>query len=277
VKVTRALVVMALPLFAATVASADPPLDDEKRACFGAVEEGQRLRIAHKLAEAKEQLLRCSRPVCPALFRNDCAIWLAEVESAVPSVVFGARDSAGQDLVDVTVFVDGVRATDRLEGTSIDVDAGPHVFRFEWAGHAAVEQRAVIREGDKDRQITVTFTPRAPTETPARSAPFPVGVWVLGGVGVAGIVGFVGLFASTNSGVDQLRTQCAPNCSESAVDAQKVKLDLGYASLGVGIASLVAGATWFMRSRAVAPESPRVSLVPSPAPGGAKVSLAVRF
>ncbi len=264
--------------FAPSALSTEPPLDDdEKHACFDAVEEGQRLHISHKLLEARERFVKCARPVCPSLFRNDCAQWLAETQAALPSVVFGAKEPAGQDLIDVRVSVDGRPIAEKLEGTSTDVDPGPHVFRFEWEGHGAVEQRAVIREGEKDRQITVTFSAANPEglRTTRSGSSTPIGVLLLGGLGVGGGVGFAALYASTASGVNELHTMCAPNCSTSAVETQEIKYSLGYASLAIGIASVGAATTWFFLSRSKKGETSSVSV--APAPGGGKLSLAVSF
>jgi hypothetical protein len=275
--VRRALLALATTLaFAPSARSTEPP-DDENRACFAAVDDGQRLRIAHRLVEARERFVTCARPVCPSLFRSDCAEWLSQVQKALPSVVLGAKDPAGQDLIDVRVFVDGRPTVDKLEGTSSDVDPGPHVFRFEWEGHGVVEQRAVVREGEKDRQITVAFSDAtsAQTRPPGSRSTTPVGVFLLGGLGIAGGAAFAALYASTAGSVSQLRTTCAPNCSNGAVEAQEIKYGLGYASLAVGIASIGVATTWFILSRSKAGEATSVSV--APAPDGGRVSLAVSF
>jgi len=276
--VKRPLLAIAVLLFARSARPAEATPEDEKRVCFQAVDEAQRLHIAHKLVAARDEFLKCARPACPALFRNDCVGWLAEVQAALPSVVFGAKDASGQDLLDVHVSVDGRTVTDRLEGTSKDIDPGPHVFRFEWEGRV-VEQQAVMREGEKDRLVTVTF-PKAPPRAAAQgSRPVPVGVWILGGVAVAGVAGFTGLFLSTESDVNHLRATCAPpvgsGCPSSEVDSARTKVTFAYVSLGVGLASAAFATTWFLLSRSEKGEATAVSV--EPAPGGGRASLRISF
>jgi hypothetical protein len=283
--VKRLLFVTAVVLFARNARPADSAPDDDKRTCFRAVDEAQRLHIAHKLVAARDQFLLCARPTCPVLFRNDCVGWLSEVQAALPSVVFGARDSQGQDLMDVHVFVDGKPITSRLEGTSSDVDPGPHTFRFEWAGHGAIEQQAVIREGEKDRLLTVTFTPghllpatARPDRPPPATAPIPVGVWIFGGLAVAGVAGYTGLFLSSASDLRHLQSTCAPTCPASDVDSARTKYILSYASLGLGIASAGFASTWFLVSRSRSShQGETTSLSIEPTPAGARASLRVSF
>jgi hypothetical protein len=276
--VKLALLALAAVLFAENASSAEPTPDDEKRACFRAVDEAQRLHIAHKLVEARDQFLVCARPVCPALFRSDCVRWLAEVEAALPSVVLGAKDAQGQDLIDVHVSMDGRRVTDRLEGTSIAVDPGPHVFRFEWEAHGAVERQAVIREGEKDRLVSASF-PVAPLVPVPREAvtsrgasSIPAGAWILGGLGVAGGVGFAALYFSADTQVNNLRASgCAPNCN---VTSARTTLTLGYVSLGLGVASMGVATTWFLISRSRR-ETTAISIESTP--GGGKASLVIVY
>jgi hypothetical protein len=276
--VKRTVYALAVALLAQRAWAAEPVLDDAQRACFSAVEEGQRLRIEHKLVEARDRLLQCSRPACPALFRNDCAQWLAEVQAALPSVVFGAKDARGQDLFDVAVYVDDRRVVARLAGTSMDIDPGPHVFRFEWEGHPAVEQKALIREGEKERQVVVSIGDAEPAKEPGGASPgIPAGVWVFGGVGLAGLAGFAGLIASTDADVNHLRATCAPGCAPGPVSGEEAKLGVAYASLAVGVASLGAAATWLLLTRGPRREAATARLSVEPVRGGGRALLTVSF
>lgn len=141
------------------------------QACLGASEKGQRARTAGKLREAREQFLLCSSDGCPAMVRRDCAQWQSEVIATLPSIVLGAKDRGGRDLFDVTVSVDGEPLVKKLDGKSLPIDPGPHTFKFEMAGAPPVIERALVKEGEKTRVITVTFaigTPSSDTPRPRR-------------------------------------------------------------------------------------------------------------
>ena len=153
-RVCRRLLAVAVVL-ASTLASLHASADVQ--ACLGASEKGQRARTAGKLREAREQFLVCGNEGCPAMVRRDCAQWQGEVISMLPSVVFGAKDKTGRDLFDVTVSMDGEVLLKKLDGKSVAVDPGPHTFKFEIAGSAPLVEKALVKEGEKTRVITVSF------------------------------------------------------------------------------------------------------------------------
>src|SRR5271156_3625369 len=68
-----------------------PARADEKAACIAASEDAQQLKLDGKLTLARARLLGCARAECPAIVRQDCAQWIAEVDAALPTVVLGAR------------------------------------------------------------------------------------------------------------------------------------------------------------------------------------------
>lgn len=74
----------------------------------------------------------------------------------MPTVVIHAVDASGGDIV------------------------GARALRVE-AGASVVEQRIVIREGERDRLLPLRF----PADTGPLPRPVPADVWVLGGVGAA--------------------------------------------------------------------------------------------
>jgi hypothetical protein len=255
------------------------PSAADKDACFRAVDSGQHLRTGRKLIAAKDQFIVCARPVCPGPVKKDCAEWLAELEATLPSVVLGAKDPKGGDVIDVSVTVDNSPFVDKLDGSAVPIDPGPHVFHFEWRGHASVDQQVLIREGEKSRLVTATFpgNPTAPPPPPLAeakgSAPVPVGVWIFGALAIAGGAAFAGLGASGQSDASNLRSTCAPNCSSSAVDSARLKVTLANVSLGVGIASLGIATTWFIVSRSHKDETATVALEPTLDGGRARFTL----
>jgi hypothetical protein len=143
----------------ATCASGRAVLAFDKQTCAVAYENAQQLRSKLKLRRARDQLLICGHSSCPGVVTKDCNLWLDEVELELTSVVFRVRDSRGQELADVRVSMDGEHLRDRLDATSVFVDPGMHVFRFESKGGAAVEVRQMLRKGDRDRAIELTLKP----------------------------------------------------------------------------------------------------------------------
>ncbi|WP_437627850.1 hypothetical protein [Sorangium sp. So ce1151] len=174
----RARSALALSLAAAlSLAGIDARAQPSKRACAAAYERAQGLRRDGKLIAAREALIACSQPTCPAAAVADCGPWLAEVEKSLPSVVIAARDAGGRERLDVRVFVDGRLLAAALDGKALPVDPGPHTFRYEPAGGPAVEERVLIREGEKNRAITVILgappggAPPSPRPIAAPAAP----------------------------------------------------------------------------------------------------------
>ncbi len=232
-------------------------LADERQVCVSASEKAQHLKNSGKLVEAREQLMQCSRAECPKLIQQDCTQWMSEVLTSLPSVVPAAKDKKGRDIVDVKVTVDGKTVTDTLDGKAIVVDPGVHAFHFETKGAPAIDEQVVVKPGEKNRIVTVTFaTPSAQDDASSggrlttrpseeqRSSP-PIAAYVFGGLGIValGVAGFMGL--SGNSDARDLRDGCAPKCSQSDVDAVQQKYTIAAVTAGVGAALIITSVVLF--------------------------------
>lgn len=139
------------------------------RACLDAAGEGQKLRDSGAYRDARERFIACAADECPGEVRKGCVGWLGELDKLIPTVVFGAR-AHDQEVSDVRVRIDGVVASERIDGKPVALDPGEHHFRFERAGEPDVEQTAVLMAGEKERPITVRFG----TEPPAPTPPLPL-------------------------------------------------------------------------------------------------------
>src|SRR4051794_28626935 len=106
--------------------------------CAGSLRAGRELRRGGHLVEAQHVLPRCVPTSCGAKLAKQCRAFHARLQSDTPSVVFGATDATGQPLVDVDVTVDGAPVTAHLDGRSIPVDPGWHVFVFTSRGSPPV-------------------------------------------------------------------------------------------------------------------------------------------
>lgn len=88
---------------------------DEKAACLAKHEEAQVSQQQGRLRAARDALLACARPRCPALLRADCTSWLSALVSEIPSVVISAESKRG-DETDVRVLIDGRPVAEALDG-----------------------------------------------------------------------------------------------------------------------------------------------------------------
>ena len=233
---------------------ASPALADDKSACVDAASRGQTLRDAHKLVEARDQFRVCAQRQCPSVVQQDCAGWLDAAERGIATVVVTAKTSAGADLVDVTVRVDGQPLLTKLNGDSVPMNPGQHTFHFELADGTQLDQPVVIKEGQKDQSVAVVLkragepsTPPPPTGGPstagstggggqAGGVPWKTVGWVVGAVGVAGLgmgtafgVIAIGDKNSANCASDNL---CESGPLHSARDAALIA-DIGIIAGGV--------------------------------------------
>jgi hypothetical protein len=266
------------------LAPPDARAADDREVCVRAVEHAQLVRLDGKLREAREGFVTCARPVCPNSIQEDCTRWLAEVEESLPSVVFDAVWLDGRDVTGMTVLVDGKPLAGAERGRAVSLDPGEHTFRFEVAGAAPIESRNVIREGEKNRMLHVTFTPNvpAPAVPPAAApslpvasyAPAPPGLWqpipsseggaqrqkgpvpltalLFGGVALASFGAFAYLGLSGTGQLDSMRSSCGHTCNPSDVSSARNEILAGdiFGFVGLAAAGL---AVWFVMTRPDAP------------------------
>jgi hypothetical protein len=250
-----------LAALATTIALLGPSADalaNDKQICIAASEEAQQLRNAGKLIMAREQLGVCGRAVCPKVVQQDCTQWMSEVLALLPSVILAAKDAAGRDLVDVQVEVDGVAAAETLDGRPMAIDPGVHTLTFQANGAPPVEERVVVRQGEKNRIITVTIPtggaprePAPPEATATAAAPdprpsAPVAAYVVGGLGVAALGAALFMTLDANADARNLRETCAPNCAQDDVDAIERRQVLSGVTAAVGGAAVIAGIVLFL-------------------------------
>jgi hypothetical protein len=254
------------PAFAQPAQPSGPP---DKETCVASFDRGQRAQSDRALRRALGDLIVCAQESCPTVLRADCAGVLAEVRSALPSIVFAADDGNGHELTDVKVFAGAELIASKLDGRAIAVDPGAVELRFEVPGRPPLVTTRMIREGEKSRVIRVSLpggaaaTGAAPdAASDARgegardrgTAPAPrrstLG-WVLptslAGVGLAGLGVALVMRLRFDGRVDDLRGSCAPDCSPQQRSDLSGTLVVSNVALGAGIGALALGlATWFL-------------------------------
>lgn len=272
--------------------AADPTTAD----CLAAAEASLKSGNEHRLRAARGQLLVCAAPSCPADILKECVRRVEEVNAAIPTIIFEAKDAVGNDLSAVKVTMDGEVLSERLEGTALSIDPGEHTFLFETTGQPPIEKHFVIHEAQKDRREAIIFgappaaavVPPAPsTATPdtvaANAAPAPtepnrglgaqkIAAIVAGSVGVVGVVGGAIFGVAAMSKKNDAENVCPGACSTQAgVKDWSDAKSAGNASTAffvVGALGLAGGAVlWFTAPSSSHGSRPQVGVWP----GGVQV------
>jgi len=284
------LAAAALPRLAQAQGPSRPEAAPSKTECARAFEEAQRLRNDARYLEANREVLTCTHTSCGAALSEECGKIYSELEAATPSVVFAARDSDGREVPSASVRVDEESGALGLDGKAVSLDPGKHSFVFEAEGFDPQIQSTVIRAGEKFRPIVVVLRPSrnvanaAPAAGVAAGAPgdaeprarAPLGTYVLGGVAVVGVAGFVAFRLWGSHDFDELSRTCKPDCASSSVDAVRQKYVLSTVSLAVGAAAAAGAVTWYFAASPSAKQS-TARLQVSPLPGGAAARFAASF
>jgi hypothetical protein len=282
---------------------ADPTVPE----CITASESAISLRKQHKLRDMRTQLLVCAAATCPAEVRTECVRKIGEVNAALPSIVFEAKDPTGNDLSAVKVTMDGQVMAAKLDGTSLALDPGEHAFTFETPGQPAVQKSFVIREAEKERHEKIQFgTPIVPSGggiegkgggtttiivADSGRGQRTVG-WVVGGVGIAGLAvgGIVLSLAFSQANASKTLNESKPGCTpgggcpgDSDYNASQQDQTIAYIVGGVGAAALVTGVVLLVTSGSGKsgqdPSKPTASLrfAPDFAPGRATLGVVGTF
>jgi len=271
-------------LLVAAFVAAPAMADVTKDQCIDANGKAQELRRDGKLSAARAQLRVCSDASCPAMVRDDCVKRLDDLERIQPSIVFDVKDAKGADLIDVRVSIDGQPLADHLDGSALKVDPGVHVFTFEVAGRAPIDEKLLVREGEAGRHeavvagaasgaspVTATLPaaqpaavavslpppPPAPSAAPPASDSGGLGTQkvvglVVGGLGVAGLAvgGVFGAMAFSQKSQEQ--SACGSACTaagraQALSDRSNGVTDGTVSTVGIaaGGALLVVGAILF--------------------------------
>lgn len=233
---------------------------DDKVVCANASENGQKLRDDGKLMKARQEFLVCSRDVCPQVIKKDCVDWLQKSEENLPTVVLGAKDSHGQDVMTAHVTCDGAPLADKLDGKAVFVDPGLHTFRFEIPGEKPIEQQMVLHEGEKNRLVSVSPPPAVVTPPPGAGNPVTppppeperkkskVPAIIVGGLGVATVAAGGVFYFLALGNYNDLKDGCGKTrtCTSDDTSPVQTKADVSYVLLGVGGALVITGVVLYV-------------------------------
>lgn len=284
----------------AIIATMTPAWGDARTECVTASEKAQQARNAGRLSEAREQLAICGRAECPKLIQSDCTNWMSEVIAVLPTVIPAAKDRKGRDLIDVKVLLDGKVVSETIDGKPFPVDPGVHVFKFETKGAPPIDEKIVVKQGEKNRIVTVTFaigeeadggakkpgpidvgrdSDRRDDDRGGHRSP-PIAAFIVGGLGLAALGTALYINLDANADARKLRDECAPKCNPADVDDVEQRRIIAGVTAAAGGALLIAGVVLFFvhnsgDSRASRAQRPTFAV--APITGGALGAAAVSF
>ncbi|MDB4953010.1 MAG: hypothetical protein JWO36_579 [Myxococcales bacterium] len=293
--VRHALVAAAVATLSAIPIAAAGDLSKEE--CVDAHSRGQDAKEQNKISLARKLFLTCAQPSCPSLVQGDCARYADDLGRQQPSLSFAARDGAGADLPDTTVYVDDVLIVTRLDdGRPHDVDPGKHSVRFQNGGKEQVVT-VVVGTGEKGRTVVGSFgSPAAAAAGPATvtgttepvrarklepTTKHPGGAKAVMGLGAVMVVAGTGLAVW---GTTKLPSACSTSTHQCAAPpgdavftdaASAVKLtNIGIAIGAVGLAALAGGTVWYFKGAHTERPDEGVAIIPwiDPSGGGLTVS-----
>jgi hypothetical protein len=233
-----------IPLWAQPAGAAD-----RVQECIGEHVEAQLLRQQGRLIAARDRLVECAEPTCPALVREECAALARELEAAQPSVILGAVDADGQPTVEPLVSIDGISELIPLDGRPVLLDPGAHQLRFQHPEGWVREVELVLAESEHERRVVADFRPLGDGDVGAAERRWPGSVMLVS-AGVATVaLGSFTYFALSGRSVESELDRCKPSCENRAdVDRMRSRYLIADVSLGVALVSLGVGAyAWTQR------------------------------
>lgn len=208
----RALFVL-VPVMAGSGAANADPLSE----CIDAHEKAQSSVTQGRLLEAERLFLGCiTNDGCAPEVRTSCRELLADVVRDLPTVALRFADGAGSDRQDARFRIDGAESEARA-GLAVKIDPGPHRIAATTQDGEAAEVRVVVPAGVKNFRVDLHAPQRAMPDPAGASRqgttrPVPISVWVVGGIGLAGLTaGAVLGGMALNLGADlEDRCPCTP-------------------------------------------------------------------
>jgi hypothetical protein len=229
--------------------------------------DGVDLRAKHKLLAARAAYRECvADPGCPEVVRAECETALADLKTAIPTLLISVLDEQRHDVVAATLKVNGRPVA--LDGQPLELDPGPcELVASGQASSTTMEVVAVENEANRQVELTLKALKNpVPGQEPgseqgsalAASTSGPrsrVPSYVLGGASAAAAASFAYFAVTGHSKLNQLQ-QCKPSCSRSDVREVRTRYLLADVSLGVSVVALATAGYLLWRA---APERPAAS------------------
>lgn len=221
-------------------------------------------------------------------FKAEVETAVTRLEASIPKLVI--QRGSGAEAAEIQL--DGVALGASSVGVPVPLDPGPHSVSAKAPGALPFSQTVTISEHEqKSVDVVLTLEPQEPRAAAGVAAPVAADKsnprlipYVIGGVGIASLIGAGVLFSMRQSTLHDLEDQCGPNhdaCPSSAAgDYSNLKLYnvTSQVALGVGVACVGTAVTMLVLQRKHAPASTAaMTLLPSAPNSLAGVSWAGRF
>ena len=181
-------------------------------------------------------------------FKNEVDTAVTRLRASIPKLVI--QRGTGAEAAEIEL--DGVALGASSVGVPVPLDPGPHSVNAKAPGSLPFAQTVTIAENEQ-KSVGVELTPEAQPMTTGAAASIPQTVdlnpkprprlvpYVIGGVGVASLIGSGVLFALRQGALSDLENKCGPDrkaCPSSArgeVDNLKLYNTAAQVALGVGV------------------------------------------
>src|SRR5450432_1929873 len=209
---------------------------------------------------------------------------LEALKARVPRVVVQRSDGADS----ATISLDGVSLGDSVLNVPLPADPGPHVIEAKALGFRPFKQSFRVAEQQtatilvKLEPEPTAAVPNVPPTARAESHSMRTIGFVVGGVGIASLIGSGAMFYLRHTTITGLDKQCGadrqtcPDSERSTVDRGKLYTTLGDVTLAVGAVGLGVGATLVIAG-GHSSEQASVSIAPGAAYANAGATLLGRF
>jgi hypothetical protein len=207
-------------------------------------------------------------------FKGEVEENVTKLRARIPKLVIERGAGANAAAIEL----DGVAVGDSSVGVEVPLDPGPHAVTAKAPNRKPFEASVVLKERETTRlEVKLEELPpelvRGPGgPPPPDKPPSKVVPYVIGGVGIASLIGSGVLFGLRQSTLSELEKACptrtdCPTNKQSRYDDLKFYHYGAEVTLGVGVAALgTAGALLFFQSRKKEPAPPtsaQLTLVPT--------------
>jgi hypothetical protein len=211
-------------------------------------------------------------------FKGEVEENVTRLRARIPKLVIERGAGANAAAIEL----DGIAVGDSSVGVEVPLDPGPHAVTAKAPNHKPFEANVTLTE-EQTTRLEVKLEELPPELQPSRSVgntapppdkpPSKVVPFVIGGVGIASLIGSGVLFGLRQSTLSELEDACGPDGKQCPAGKQSRYDDLKFyhygaeVTLGVGIAAVgTAGALLFFQRKKkdpVADTAVDMQLVPS--------------
>jgi PEGA domain len=222
-------------------------------------------------------------------FKNEVDAAVTRLRASIPKLVI--QRGTGAEAAEIEL--DGVALGASSVGVPVPLDPGPHSINAKAPGAQPFSQTVTIAENE-EKSINVELTPEPQPEAlpPASAGGQPVEAakphprlipYVIGGVGIASLVGSGILFGLRQGALSDLEDKCGParkSCPSSArgeVDNLKLYNTTAQIALGVGVIGVGTALTLLVLQKKQNPANAGFMFTPAAPNALAGASLSGRF